>query len=50
MEQIDWMGIYKGLRLPVLGVIFLMIVWYIFRPKRKKEFEDVKYTIFDEDK
>ncbi len=49
MENIDWVGIYKGLRLPVIGVIFIIIVWYVYRPSKKKEFEDVKYTMFDDD-
>ncbi len=49
MENIDWMGIYKGLRLPFLGIVLILITWYIYRPSRKKNYEDVKYTIFNDE-
>lgn len=45
----EWIGIYKGLRLPVLGVIFMYILWYVFRPSKKKEMEEARYTMLDDD-
>lgn len=45
----EWIGIYKGLRLPFLGIIFMYIVWYVFRPKKKKEMEEARYTMLDDE-
>lgn len=47
--EADWVGIYKGLRLPVLGVILIIIAWYFFRPGKKKDFEEAKYDMLDDD-
>lgn len=45
----DWIGIYKGLRLPLLGLVMIAIMVYIFWPRNKKEFEDPKYSMLDDD-
>lgn len=46
----DWMiGIYKGLRLPVLGMILVFITWYVMRPSKKKEFEQARFNMLDDD-
>lgn len=46
----DWMiGVYKGLRLPLLGMILVFITWYIMRPSKKKEFEQARFNMLDDD-
>lgn len=45
----DWIGIYKGLRLPLMGVIFLLLVYYYYRPSNKKKYEDIRFTMLDDD-
>ncbi|MBR30885.1 MAG: hypothetical protein CMN77_06195 [Spirochaetaceae bacterium] len=49
METEIWMGIYKGLRLPLLGMILLFIAWYVYRPGKKKELEAAKYDMLDDE-
>lgn len=49
MESEIWMGIYKGLRLPLLGMILLFIAWYVYRPGKKKELEEARYDMLDDD-
>lgn len=45
----EWIGIYKGLRLPLLGVVFMFIFWYVYRPSKKKDMEEARYTMLDDD-
>lgn len=45
----EWIGIYKGLRLPLLGVIFMFIAWYVYRPSKKKDMEEARYSMLDDD-
>ncbi|MBW7858948.1 MAG: cbb3-type cytochrome c oxidase subunit 3 [Leptonema sp. (in: Bacteria)] len=49
MEIQDLIGIYKGLRLPFLGVVLMFIAWYIYRPSKKKDFEEARLTMLDDD-
>lgn len=49
MEVQDLIGIYKGLRLPFLGVVLMFIAWYIYRPSKKKDFEEARLTMLDDD-
>ena len=44
----DFIAIYKGLRLPLLGLILAGIAFYVFRPKNKKRLEQAKYNMLDE--
>ena len=41
----ELVGIYKGLRLPLLGLVLLFLTWYVFRPSRKAELEQAKYNM-----
>lgn len=45
----SWIAIYKGLRLPVFGIVFLLLAWWVFRPKNKGTFEEARYTMLDDD-
>ncbi|MCE9596744.1 MAG: cbb3-type cytochrome c oxidase subunit 3 [Spirochaetia bacterium] len=36
----EWIAIYKGLRLPVLGLLLSAIAVYVFWPSRKKRLEE----------
>ena len=47
MEEL--IGIYKGLRLPLLGLVLVFIGLYVFWPSRKKEMEHAKYSMLDDD-
>ncbi|MCB1304083.1 MAG: cbb3-type cytochrome c oxidase subunit 3 [Leptospiraceae bacterium] len=49
MENEIWWGIYKGLRMPLLGMILLFIAWYVYRPSKRKELEKPKYDMLDDD-
>ncbi len=50
MENNDvWLGIYKGLRLPVLGIVLLILAWVIFKGKNKDKYEEARYTMLDDD-
>jgi cbb3-type cytochrome oxidase subunit 3 len=48
MDQ-ELIGIYKGLRLPLLGMVLLFIIWYVYRPSKKKEMEEARFTMLDDD-
>ena len=39
MSPEELIGIYKGLRLPILGMVFLLITAYVFWPSRRKKME-----------
>ena len=45
----DWVGIYKGLRLPILGVALMIITWLVYRRKNKKMHEDIRFDMLDDD-
>ncbi len=47
MEEL--IGIYKGLRLPLLGLVLLFLAWYVYRPSKRKEMEQAKYDMLDDD-
>lgn len=36
----EWIAIYKGLRLPLLGMLLTFITIYVFWPSRKKTMEE----------
>lgn len=36
----EWIAIYKGLRLPVLGLLLTAITVYVYWPSRKKRLEE----------
>ncbi|MBX7057656.1 MAG: hypothetical protein K1X75_06285 [Leptospirales bacterium] len=42
-------GIYKGLRLPLLGMVLLFITWYIYRPSRKRELEQARFDMLNDE-
>ncbi len=44
-----WLGIYKGLRLPVLGIAFLILLWVTFKGKNKDKYEEARYTMLDDE-
>lgn len=44
-----WIGVYKGLRLPLMGLIFFLVVYYYYRPSNKKKYEDIRFTMLDDD-
>lgn len=44
-----WMGIYKGLRLPLLGMILIFIAYYVYRPSKKAELEQPRFRMLDDD-
>jgi cbb3-type cytochrome oxidase subunit 3 len=48
MEE-SLIGIYKGLRLPLLGLSLLFIAWYVYRPRAKKELEQARFNMLDDD-
>jgi cbb3-type cytochrome oxidase subunit 3 len=39
MSPEEIIGIYKGLRLPILGMVFLFITAYVYWPSRRKTME-----------
>lgn len=45
----ELIGIYKGLRLPLLGMVLIFLTWYVFRPSRKNELEQPKYDMLEDD-
>ena len=45
----DWIGIYKGLRLPILGLVLIYIIYYVFKPKNKNRIEKARYSMLDDD-
>ena len=45
----DWLVIYKGMRLPVLMVAIIFIVFYVYNRKRKEHLENPKYRMLEED-
>lgn len=45
----DWIGIYKGLRLPIMGIVFFIVVYYYYKPSNKKTYEDIRFTMLDDD-
>ncbi len=44
-----WVGIYKGLRMPLLGMILIFIAYYVYRPSKKKELEQARFNMLDDD-
>jgi len=48
MDQ-ELIGIYKGLRLPLLGMVLVFIAWYVYRPSKKKEMEEARFNMLDDD-
>lgn len=47
MEEL--IGIYKGLRLPLLGIVLLFMAWYVYRPSKKAEMEHARLSMLDDD-
>lgn len=45
----EWIGIYKGLRLPLLGLILVAMTVYVYWPSHKKKLEQAKYNMLDEE-
>jgi len=46
----EWLiGIYKGLRMPLLGIALTAITLYIFWPRLRKQNEVAKYNMLDDD-
>jgi len=48
MEQ-ELIAIYKGLRLPLLGMVLIFITWYVYRPSKKKDMEEARFKMLDDD-
>ncbi len=47
MEEL--IGIYKGLRMPLLGFIILVMTFWVFRPSRKRENEQARFNMLDDE-
>ncbi len=47
--EADWVGIYKGLRLPLLGLVLIGIAIYVYWPRNKKSLEQAKYNMLSDD-
>jgi cbb3-type cytochrome oxidase subunit 3 len=45
----EFIAIYKGLRLPLLGLILIGIAIYLYRPKNKKKFEEIRYSMLEDE-
>ncbi|MDH5719671.1 MAG: cbb3-type cytochrome c oxidase subunit 3 [Spirochaetia bacterium] len=45
----DWIGIYKGLRLPILGLVLTYIIYYVYKPKNKDRIEKARFSMLDDD-
>ena len=45
----ELIGIYKGLRMPALGILLLAITVYVFWPRNKKRLEQAKYDMLNDD-
>lgn len=45
----EYIAIYKGLRLPFLGVLLVLISAYVFWPSRKKDLEQARFNMLDDD-
>lgn len=45
----DWIGIYKGLRLPLLGVLLMGIAIYVYWPRNKKKLEQARFNMLADD-
>ncbi len=48
MDEV-WIGIYKGMRLPLLGMVLLFIAWYVFRPSKKRELEQARFNMLEDE-
>jgi len=44
----EYIAIYKGLRLPLLGLVFLFITAYIFWPSRKQKMEQARHNMLSD--
>jgi len=49
MSESELIGLYKGLRLPVLALVLVFIVWYVYRPKKKEAMEAAKYSMLEDE-
>ncbi|HMU82936.1 MAG TPA: cbb3-type cytochrome c oxidase subunit 3 [Leptospiraceae bacterium] len=47
MEEL--IGIYKGLRMPLLGVVLILLAAYVYWPSRKKDLEQARFNMLDDD-
>ena len=47
MEEL--IGIYKGLRMPLLGLTLIIMSLYVFRPSAKKGLEQARLNMLDDD-
>ena len=45
----DWVGIYKGLRLPLLGVVLIIVVIYLYLPTNRSRLEEPKERMLKEE-
>lgn len=45
----DWMGIYKGLRMPLLGLLLMAIAVYVYWPRNKKNLENPKHAMLEDE-
>lgn len=45
----ELIGIYKGLRLPLLGLVLMFVAWYVYRPSRREEMEQAKYDMLNDE-
>lgn len=48
MSPEEIIGIYKGLRLPILGMVFLFITAYVYWPSRRKTMEQPAIRMLDD--
>ena len=45
----EWIGIYKGLRLPALGLLLIGIAVYLWLPRNKKRLEQARFDMLEDE-
>ncbi|RME90654.1 MAG: CcoQ/FixQ family Cbb3-type cytochrome c oxidase assembly chaperone [Candidatus Hydrogenedentota bacterium] len=45
----DWIGLYKGLRLPLLGMLLIAIAWYLYRPRNRDRIEEARFRMLEDE-
>lgn len=45
----EWIGIYKGLRLPALALLLIGIGIYLWLPRNKKRLEQARFDMLEDE-
>ncbi|MEM7179948.1 MAG: cbb3-type cytochrome c oxidase subunit 3 [Spirochaetota bacterium] len=47
--MLELLILYKGLRLPLMGIAICYIIFYVYSKKRRARIEEPKYRMLEED-